>query len=903
MSLRICLLAAALLLTACSEPDANTNVPENPEAAQALTSAKPRGAGELLVKLHQPLASSRFEAAGYTLQPVKEIGPHLWLMRLEGGLELHDADTLAADTLQAVTALAGDPRVAAVSENSYIPYALVPTDPLYPAQIWNYDTSIRLPLAWDITTGKSSVRIAILDSGRTEHPDITWGPGKDFIDGDDVPTAAGTYHHGIHVAGIAGARPNNGIGGVGVCWGCTIMPWRTGDNLGNLRSAIAEALYWAGGQIVPGQNGPRRADVVNMSMSEKASCNLSGAFAVRDAIDFAVTQGVVVVVAAGNFGRTYDAQFPANCNGQTIAVAASAPGGALASYSTQGARIDITAPGGAVTVMPDIGVSYWGEDIGVPCPRYTTVPPYPADPPWVGTAGVVSTWTAATVTPGPWDHCYRYLTGTSMATPHVSGVIGLMLSVNPALTPAQIEGKLRATARPMSSTECPGGGCGGGMLDAYAAVLSARAFDVTPAELAFGDVLAGGMQDRTVTVTNYGTMPVTVLGVSSSSAVFAGGGPLPGPIAPGTSASLTVRFQPTSAVSYTGTLSIATSSGVASVALSGRGVEPQISVSPAPLAFGDVRVGSSLALTLSIQNIGTAPLTVFGASSTSTAFTVPGPLPGPIAPGASASLTVRIQPPSAASYSGTLSITSDGGGLVLVGLSGRGVEPRISVSPTSLAFGTILVGTSRSQSFTVSNTGTAPLLVSSSSLTGLDFQLSTPTPFSVAPGSSQSVTVACAPATTGSRTGTLVLQHDAGAPVSISLSCNATAGQLQLVEPLNGMVLYSSQSGSATIRNTGVGPLTVWSLRFGTKTSYVSIRGISLPRVLAPGATLSWVVDCGSTTNVPAERTTMLVTHDGVPTGSLFNITCYPGIVTIPEPPPPPPPQTSISATSGTPAP
>ncbi|HYH96674.1 hypothetical protein, partial [Hyalangium sp.] len=83
----------------------------------------------------------------------------------------------------------------------------------------------------------------------------------------------------------------------------------------------------------------------------------------------------------------------------------------------------------------------------------------------------------------------------------------------------------------------------------------------------------------------------------------------------------------------------------------------------------------------------------------------------------------------------------------------------------------------------------------------------------------------CAPATTGTHTGTLTLQHDAGAPVSMGLTCNAFAGQLEVVEPLNTMVLYGSQWGRATIHNTGVGPLHINNLT----ASGLSIRGITLP--------------------------------------------------------------------------
>jgi subtilisin family serine protease len=139
----------------------------------------------------------------------------------------------------------------------------------------------------------------------------------------------------------------------------------------------------------------------------------------------------------------------------------------LSSYSSGGSSIGITAPGGGGAILQSGTSTIYGATIGNP--RCPTAPGQAFDP---NGYGALSTWSVLDEGDTPQiTHCYRYLSGTSMAAPHVSGTAGLMLTANPSLTPAQIKAILQRTARPMPLC---GPECGPGLLDAHAAVAAAR---------------------------------------------------------------------------------------------------------------------------------------------------------------------------------------------------------------------------------------------------------------------------------------------------------------------------------------------------------------------------------------------------------------------------------------------
>ena len=357
--------------------------------------------------------------------------------------------------------LASDPQVEYVEEDRLMRRLLTPTDTRY-AEQWHYYESnggLNLPAAWDITNG-SGVTVAVLDTGYRPHADLAANivGGYDFIsesfigndgngrdsnaqDPGDWNTAgqcgagfgaSNSSWHGTHVAGTIAAVTNNGNGVAGVAYGARVVPVRVLGRCGGYTSDIADGIIWASGGAVSGAPAnPNPARVINMSLGGDGACDAT----TQSAINSARSRGAVVVVAAGNSNANASGASPANCSG-VISVAAVGRGGGKASYSNFGAVVDVAAPGGDTRS---------------------------------GAAnGVLSTLNTGATTPG--NDTYSFYQGTSMATPHVAGVVALMLSRNSSLTPDEVESRLKSSSRAFPST-C--NQCGSGIVNALAAVNAA----------------------------------------------------------------------------------------------------------------------------------------------------------------------------------------------------------------------------------------------------------------------------------------------------------------------------------------------------------------------------------------------------------------------------------------------
>jgi subtilisin family serine protease len=338
------------------------------------------------------------------------------------------------------------------------PAPRTPNDPRYGEQ-WG-PVQVEAPRAWGHTTGGAGVVIAVLDTGvEGGHEDLTANvlPGYDVFTRTSGPERTDPSGHGTHVAGIAAARADNGRGIAGLCWSCGILPVRVLDANGRApNSVIAAGIEWA---IDSG------AHVINLSLGSPTD-----SLAVREAVERAERHGVVVVAAAGNgntTGREYPAAYPS-----VVGVAAS---------TTTDAR--------------------WVGTLGATGSNHG---------PWVSVAApgvsILST-TRSTLLQGS----YGRMTGTSMATPHVAGAVGLALAANPALTPAQVRSALAATSVPLSYVAH-------GRLDA--AALLARVAHSAPGAPRSVRVVGG---DRTATVTwtaptATGNDPITGYSVSATPA-------------------------------------------------------------------------------------------------------------------------------------------------------------------------------------------------------------------------------------------------------------------------------------------------------------------------------------------------------------------------------------------------
>jgi len=420
-------------------------------------------AGRAQPQVHQTNATGRTTTLRIeTLRATARGNMHV--IRVSQRLSRNEAEAV-------MRAIAADPDVEYVGVDALLHPATLPNDPLLPTyQMWHYGTGsggARVTTAWDLGARGAGVVVAVIDTGATHHADLEPNllPGYDFItdayvsrraDDTRVPggwdlgdwTTAGdcgggasarnSSWHGTHVSGTIAEVADNGIGGAGVAPLAKIVPVRVLGRCGGYTSDIADAIVWAAGGTVPGvPANPNPAEVISMSLGGDGTCEQ----VTQDAINAAVALGTTVVVAAGNSNDDASRYTPASC-ASTITVGATGYSGQRAGYSNYGTKVDLAAPGGA-------GVE------GTP------------------NGYVWSTINAGATSPG--SDTYGGYTGTSMATPHVSGVVALMQSVAPKpLTPAQIKGLITSSARQFPVM--PSVPIGSGILDAGAAVERAKTF-------------------------------------------------------------------------------------------------------------------------------------------------------------------------------------------------------------------------------------------------------------------------------------------------------------------------------------------------------------------------------------------------------------------------------------------
>ena len=317
------------------------------------------------------------------------------------------------DTLLTIKGLNLDNPDSATFEPNYrvYPHASV-NDEAYRFQ-WHYSL-INVPGAWDTSTGSADIVVAVVDTGvLPAHPDLAGQlvDGYDFIrdpdeaaDGDgidpnpqeDIGDAdpGAINFHGTHVAGTVAAAGNNGIGVAGLAYGSRVMPLRAINASGGTLYDVNQAIRYAAGLENDSGTVPQNpARVINLSLG-------GGGFSAssQDLYNELRSLGIVVVAAAGNESSSA-ASYPASY-ANVISVTAVDAQQRITSYSNTGVTVDISAPGG------DGSVDLNGDG-------------YPD--------GILSTGGS------DGEHAYTFLSGTSMASPHVAGVVALMLSVNPEL--------------------------------------------------------------------------------------------------------------------------------------------------------------------------------------------------------------------------------------------------------------------------------------------------------------------------------------------------------------------------------------------------------------------------------------------------------------------------------------
>ncbi len=405
-----------------------------------------------------PALAHRFtELLGTPVAAERKVG-NVWLLEIAVARPPAELAALAATLQQDAAVMYADPVRRMVPQ-------VVPNDPLFMKQWSLLDpiAGVNAPAAWSVQTGAPSTTVAVIDTGILPHPDLDGRvlPGYDFVtdpasardgDGRDPdPRDEGdwtgaddcypgsppqdSFFHGLFVSGLIAANTDNGLGMAGMDWAAKVLPVRTLAKCGGTNADVFEGMLWASGvQIAGVPPNPNPARVINMSLGGYGAC----ASAIQEAIDDALAQGSVVVVAAGNAADDAANWSPANCGG-VITVGATGNTGDRTGYSNYGRRVDLSAPGGD------------GDDVS---------------------SLVLSTYAMGDTVPG--EPAYAIAAGTSFSTPLVSGTASLMLARNPLLTPGRVLSILTGTTRDFPiGTQCSAGGvCGSGLLDAGAAVAS-----------------------------------------------------------------------------------------------------------------------------------------------------------------------------------------------------------------------------------------------------------------------------------------------------------------------------------------------------------------------------------------------------------------------------------------------
>jgi serine protease len=370
-----------------------------------------------------------------------------------------------AQAVAYATQLETDPLVNAVLiDRTIARHGTVTSNDTFSHLLWNMasgsvGTSNSEPV-WATNQGAGTT-VAVLDTGRVDHPDMAnvWVPGYDLVsdlalaaDGDardDDPTdpmtcdngngPVATGPHGLMVGSVIAARLNNNEGIAGVAAQASIMPVRVISGCGGWLSDIADGMRWAAGLRVSGLPlNPSPAKILNFSLGSTApdaTCSRT----MQAIVDEVKATGALIIASTGNDGRQSIA-VPALCQG-VIAVTAATEDGKVADYANVGPGTSIAAPGGGCAT-----------DAAPGCANQSS--------------NYIALATINGSSPG-----YSLGAGTSFSAPHVAGAAALLLAQTPAATAGDIASAITNSARPYAPQVCSASTCGVGLLDVQAALV------------------------------------------------------------------------------------------------------------------------------------------------------------------------------------------------------------------------------------------------------------------------------------------------------------------------------------------------------------------------------------------------------------------------------------------------
>jgi hypothetical protein len=405
------------------------------------------------------------------------------------------------------------------------------------------------------------------------------------------------------------------------------------------------------------------------------------------------------------------------------------------------------------------------------------------------------------------------------------------------------------------------------------------AVGLTPSTLSFGSVtLNTTSAATTVVVTNNSGQGITIQQLSSTLPEFSVLAPaLPISLGPHGSRSLQVVFRPDAALAYNGNIVVSAIRGwggttTAYLHVSGTGTSPAppptqsylLSSSVSSLNFGNTLVGSSALQAVTLTNTGTGSVNISQVAATGAGFQFTG-FSGAVtlAAGQSLALSVSFAPATTGAVAGSISVMSSATNSPgTISLSGTGIQPQVSVIPSSVSFGSVTVGVTNTQTLTIRNPGTAILSMTQASLAGAGFTSSgLALPLSIPPGGSSAFNVGFAPASVGAISGSITfISNTPNSPLMVPLSGTGTSTILQLsASPASlsfgSLTMGTSATQSVTISNTGNSSVSISQI--SASGAGFSTSGIALPLSLAAGQSTSFSVTFvpTSTGNLPGSVT------------------------------------------------
>ena len=407
--------------------------------------------------------------------------------------------------------------------------------------------------------------------------------------------------------------------------------------------------------------------------------------------------------------------------------------------------------------------------------------------------------------------------------------------------------------------------------------VEAPSVTLAPTSISFAAQQVGTTStSQPVTLSNNGNQPLVINGVTASGD-FSATSHCVSPLGVGASCTIDVTFTPTAAGARAGSLSVNDNAAGSphTSGLTGQGTQPAITLNPISLDFGDQRLNTpSSARQITLTNSGSAPLKIAsiaaGGEFAITNNTCPAS-PTTLGVNATCTVDVTFTPSALGSRSGTLTITSDAvNSPHTAPLAGKGTQPAVQLAPASLSFGSqALNTTSSTKQITLTNSGTAPLTISSITATG-DFAQTNACPTTIAAGGTCVINVTFTPTALGARTGQLSIADDApGSPHTAALDGTGLGAAVQ-INPASldfGSLAVSSTSAArtVTITNTGNSNLTFTSI--ATSGDYAHTTTCpSGATPLAPNA--SCTVSVTFTPTAMGTRTGQLTFTDSAPGGA-----------------------------------